>query len=59
MFRDRGARLNSEVSGYLCVGGFVTVALKEASFDVDVIARKGLGYERLDQLVVDLLLGAR
>jgi len=33
--------------------------LKEASFDVDAIARKGLGYERLDQLVVDLLLGAR
>jgi xylose isomerase len=33
--------------------------LKEATFDVDAIARKGLGYERLDQLVVDLLLGAR
>ena len=33
--------------------------LKEATFDVDGIARKGLGYERLDQLVVDLLLGAR
>jgi xylose isomerase len=33
--------------------------LKDASFDVEGIARKGLGYERLDQLVVDLLLGAR
>jgi xylose isomerase len=33
--------------------------LKEATFDVDGLARKGLGYERLDQLVVDLLLGAR
>jgi xylose isomerase len=33
--------------------------LKDASFDVDAIARKGLGYERLDQLVIDLLLGAR
>jgi xylose isomerase len=33
--------------------------LKEATFDVDAIARKGLGYERLDQLVIDLLLGAR
>jgi xylose isomerase len=33
--------------------------LKEATFDVDGIARKGLGYERLDQMVVDLLLGAR
>jgi xylose isomerase len=33
--------------------------LKDATFDVDTLARKGLGYERLDQLVVDLLLGAR
>ena len=33
--------------------------LKDTSFDVDTLARKGLGYERLDQLVVDLLLGAR
>jgi xylose isomerase len=33
--------------------------LKDASFEVDALARKGLGYERLDQLVVDLLLGAR
>jgi xylose isomerase len=33
--------------------------LKEATFDVDAIARKGLGYERLDQLVIDLLLGVR
>jgi len=33
--------------------------LKDATFDVDGLARKGLGYERLDQLVVDLLLGAR
>jgi xylose isomerase len=33
--------------------------LKEESFEVDALARKGLAYERLDQLVVDLLLGAR
>jgi len=33
--------------------------LKRESFEVDALARKGLGYERLDQLVVDLLLGAR
>src|SRR5206468_5837628 len=33
--------------------------LKDTSFEVDALARKGLGYERLDQLVVDLLLGAR
>jgi xylose isomerase len=33
--------------------------LKDARFEVDAIARRGLGYERLDQMVVDLLLGAR
>ena len=33
--------------------------LKAATFDIDAIAKKGLGYERLDQLVIDLLLGVR
>jgi xylose isomerase len=33
--------------------------LKAATFDVDALAKKGLGYERLDQLVIDLLLGVR
>jgi xylose isomerase len=33
--------------------------LKDTTFDVDGLARKGLGYEHLDQLVVDLLLGTR
>ena len=33
--------------------------LKNESFEVDALAKKGLAYERLDQLVVDLLLGAR
>jgi xylose isomerase len=33
--------------------------LKAETFDVDGIARRGLGYEKLDQLVVDLLLGVR
>lgn len=33
--------------------------LETDTFDVDALARKGLQYERLDQLVVDLLLGAR
>jgi xylose isomerase len=33
--------------------------LKTDRFEVDALARKGLHYERLDQLVVDLLLGAR
>jgi xylose isomerase len=33
--------------------------LKSETFEVDALARRGLAYERLDQLVVDLLLGAR
>jgi xylose isomerase len=33
--------------------------LQDTSFEVDARARKGLGYERLDQLVIDLLLGTR
>jgi xylose isomerase len=34
-------------------------SLKAQAFEVDTLARRGLAYERLDQLVVDLLLGAR
>jgi xylose isomerase len=34
-------------------------ALKDAAFDVDAIAAQGLGYERLDQLTTEILLGAR
>jgi len=33
--------------------------LKAAAFDVDAIAAQGLGYERLDQLTNELLLGVR
>jgi xylose isomerase len=34
-------------------------ALKERSFDVDGIAKKGLGYERLDQLLIEYLMGVK
>ena len=34
-------------------------ALKAASFDRQVLGARGLGYERLDQLAVELLLGIR
>ncbi len=34
-------------------------ALKERSFDVDTIAKKGLGYERLDQLLIEYLMGVK
>jgi xylose isomerase len=34
-------------------------SLKAQSFDRAAIANRGLKYERLDQLTIDLLLGAR
>ncbi len=34
-------------------------ALKAARFDTEAIAARGLGYERLDQLATEVLLGAR
>jgi xylose isomerase len=37
----------------------VAQALKARSFDRAALGRRGLGYERLDQLVVELLLGVR
>jgi xylose isomerase len=33
--------------------------LKAAAIDADTVARRGLGYERLDQLLVEHLLGVR
>ena len=33
--------------------------LKNASFDVDALAGRGAGYERLDQMLTELLLGIR
>ena len=34
-------------------------ALKEATFDVETLARRGFQYEKLDQLTIELLVGAR
>jgi xylose isomerase len=34
-------------------------ALKAASFDRAAMGARGLGYERLDQLTLELLLGVR
>ena len=34
-------------------------ALKQVQFDIDAMGRIGLGYERLDQLLAELLLGVR
>lgn len=33
--------------------------LKERTFDLDALRQKGYGYERLDQLTMEILLGAR
>jgi xylose isomerase len=33
--------------------------LKEATFDIDTLAQRGFGYERLDQLTVEIILGVR
>jgi len=33
--------------------------LKEATFDVEALARRGMHYERLDQLTIEILLGVR
>ncbi len=44
----------------LCSGGYSKEAasrLKALDFDVESMARRGFGYERLDQLTIDLLLG--
>jgi xylose isomerase len=34
-------------------------SLKALDLDRNAISKRGLGYERLDQLLIDLLLGAR
>ena len=34
-------------------------ALRDADIDVDGLAQRGLGYERLDQLLVEHLMGVR
>ena len=43
-------------------GGYSKAAadkLKAIDFDIDTLARRGYGYEKLDQLAIDLLLGVR
>jgi len=36
-----------------------SLVLKQVQFDIDAMGRVGLGYEHLDQLLADLLLGVR
>jgi xylose isomerase len=57
------AEINADAGGYSRYPGTYSreqaEALKAETFDVAALGRRGLPYERLDQLVVDLLLGAR
>jgi xylose isomerase len=57
------AEINADDSGMAPYqGGFSAekaAALKAASFDRGALGRRGYGYERLDQLTIDLLLGVR
>jgi xylose isomerase len=54
--KDRGAAGPQPPASY---NREAAQALKNAAFDVDAIAAQGLGYERLDQLTTEILLGAR
>jgi xylose isomerase len=54
--KDRGAAGPQPPASY---SREAAQALKNAAFDVDAIAAQGLGYERLDQLTTEILLGAR
>ena len=60
ILKEIGAKANGDDPyGLTRYGRDKASRLKDTSFEIDALARKGLGYERLDQLVIDLLLGAR
>ena len=56
------AEINETNSGESSLGGYETsrgTALQARTFDRASLASKGLRYERLDQLTIDILLGVR
>ncbi|MCP3916560.1 MAG: xylose isomerase [bacterium] len=56
------ADIRDETLDPLLGGGYSAekaAALRAADIDIDVVARRGLGYERLDQIMMEHLLGAR
>jgi xylose isomerase len=57
LLRENAAKDGSDEHGLGRYTREGAARLKAARFDADGIARRGLGYEKLDQLVVDLLLG--
>jgi xylose isomerase len=52
--QPRDAELESLMSHYSPQNAQV---LRQKQFDIDALGKKGLNYEKLDQLVIDLLLG--
>lgn len=52
--QPRDAELESLMSSYSPQNA---QALRQKQFDIEALGKKGLGYEKLDQLVIDLLLG--
>jgi xylose isomerase len=52
--QPRDAELESLMSHYSPQNA---QALRQKQFDIDALGKKGLNYEKLDQLVIDLLLG--
>lgn len=52
--RPRDTELESLMSSYSPQNA---QALRQKQFDIEALGKKGLGYEKLDQLVIDLLLG--
>ncbi len=52
--QPRDAELESLMSHYSPQNA---QALRQKQFDIDMLGKKGLNYEKLDQLVIDLLLG--
>jgi xylose isomerase len=71
ILKDKAARWNAdaEIQGLVrdlskpsIVGAYSTesaAALKARTFDRLALSAKGLGYERLDQLTTEVLLGVR
>jgi xylose isomerase len=60
--KQRIAELRDPAIDPLLAGGYSrdkATALRQLSIDVEATARRGLGYERLDQLLVEHLLGVR
>jgi xylose isomerase len=59
LLREAGAGESSDEFGLRQYSRDGSRRLLDTSFDADALGRRGLGYERLDQLVIDLLLGIR